>query len=72
MTDFEHFGDLKNLIILNIWKEKLVNSYLLGLFYLNHIKDGGATSFSHVTSTNLGINPQNFLTFSLNSIDTLV
>ena len=37
----EHFGNLKNLIILNIFKEKLVNSCLLGSFYLNPIQDGG-------------------------------
>ena len=39
MIDFEHFGDLKNLIILNILKEKLVNSCLLDLFHLNHIQE---------------------------------
>ena len=74
MTDFERFGDLKNLITLNILKEKLVNSSLLGSFYPNHIQDGGEppTSFSHVTSTNEGISLQNFLIFSLNSFDTLV
>ena len=31
---FKHFEDLKDLIILNILKEKLVMSYLLGSFYL--------------------------------------
>ena len=31
---FGHFQDLKNLIILNILKEKLVISCLLGSFYL--------------------------------------
>ena len=45
---FEHFGDLKNLIIFNILKEKLVNSCFLGSFYLNRI---------HVTATNIGISP---------------
>ena len=30
------------------------------------------TSFSPVTSTNIGISPQNFLTFSFNSFATLV
>ena len=37
---FEHFGELKNLIILNILREKLVNTCLRGLFYLNPIQDG--------------------------------
>ena len=32
---FKHFEDLKDLIILNILKEKLVMSCLLGFFYLN-------------------------------------
>ena len=40
--DFEQFGDLKNLIILNNLKEKLVNSWLLGSFYLNHFQDEGS------------------------------
>ena len=31
---FKHFEDLKDLIILNIFKEKLVMSCLLGSFYL--------------------------------------
>ena len=31
---FKHFEDLKDLIILNILKEKLVMSCLLGSFYL--------------------------------------
>ena len=30
------------------------------------------TSFSPVTSTNVGINPQDFLTFSFNPFDRLV
>ena len=32
---FKHFEDLKDLIILNILKEKLVMFCLLGFFYLN-------------------------------------
>ena len=43
------------------------------------IQDGGAkepppptTSFSSVTSTNVGFDPQNFLTFSFNLFATLV
>ena len=48
----------------------------------NPIKDGGGegggkkppspTSFSPVTSTNVGISPKNFLTFSFNLFDRLV
>ena len=44
----------------------------------NPIQDGGGikktppTSFSPVTSTNVGISPQNFLTFSYNLFGTLV
>ena len=40
--------------------------------YINPIQDGGGepkmppTSFSPVTSANVGISPQNFLTFSFN------
>ena len=33
---------------------------------------GGVTSFSPVTSTNVGINPQHFLAFNFNSFATLV
>ena len=44
---------------------------------LNPIQDGGEqkdlpTRFSPVPSTNGGISPQNFLTFSFNPFDTLV
>ena len=45
---------------------------------INPIQDGGGkpkrppTSFSPVTSTNVGFGPQNFLTFSFNSFATLV
>ena len=42
---------------------------------LNPIQDGGGrppTSFSPVTSTNVGIRPQNFLTFNFNPFATLV
>ena len=44
----------------------------------NPIQDGGeakrlpSTSFFPVTSTNVGIGPQNFLTFSFNPFDRLV
>ena len=49
------------------------------LQYLNPIQDVGegaakrpTTSFSHVTSTNLGLGPKNFLTFSFKPFATLV
>ena len=51
---------------------------LRNCFALNPIQDGGAksspspTSFSPVTSTNVGISPQNFLIFSFNPFATLV
>ena len=44
---------------------------LLTLFRMGGQK-GPPTSFSTVTSTNVGISPQNFLTFSFNSFATLV
>ena len=34
-------------------------------FRINPIQNGRPTSFSPVTSANVGINPQNFLTFIL-------
>ena len=37
---FEHFEDLKNLIILNILKDKLDISCFLGSFCLSPIQDG--------------------------------
>ena len=51
---------------------------MLTLDDVNPIQNGGEahkvplTSFSPVTSTNLGICPQNLLTFSFNPIATLV
>ena len=46
-------------------------------YYLNPIHDGGEekgppNSFSSVTSANVRINPQNFLTFSFNRFYALV
>ena len=73
------FEDSKNLIILNILKHKLVISCFVGLFYLNPLQGGGGVgqglkkppaSFSHVTSTNVGISPLSFEI--LNSFVTLV
>ena len=47
----------------------------LGILF-KPIQDGGEsaapTSFSPVTSANVGIKPQNFLTFSFNPFDRLV
>ena len=46
--------------------------------FLNPTQDGGGgakrppTSFPPVASTDVGISPQNFLTFSFNSFDRLV
>ena len=48
--------------------------------FFNPIRDWGGrggkkappTSFSTVTSTNVGIRPQNFLTFSFNPFERLV
>ena len=45
--------------------------------WFNPIQDGGgpkgpSTSFSPITSTNVGISPQNVLTFSFNPFATLV
>ena len=59
------------------------NFILKALFVLNPIQDGGGrgggerqkgfpTSFSPVTSTNVRISQQNFLTFSFNLFDRLV
>ena len=50
------------------------------LLRIDPVQDGGAgggkkappTSFSPVTSTNVEIRPQNFLTFSFNPFDRLV
>ena len=53
--------------------------YYFCFLVLNPIQDGGGggakrtpTSFSPVTSTNVGFGPQNFLTFSFNPFATLV
>ena len=48
---------------------------LFRILFLTHFRSKKApppTSFFHVTSTNVGISPQNFLTFSFNSFATLV
>ena len=61
----------KTLIIFFFWNKQYV--YIA----FNPIQDGGGkkappTSFSPVTSTNVGISPKNFLTFSFNPFDRLV
>ena len=45
---------------------------LLTLFRMGGGPKKPPTSFSPVTSTNVGINPKNFLTFSFNPFDRLV
>ena len=45
---------------------------MLTLFRMRGGKKALPTSFSPVTSTNVGIRPQNFLTFSFNPFDRLV
>ena len=59
---------------------KIVNTYKLNIyqvlnFMFNPIQERGKTSlasFSLGTSTNVGISPQNLLTFSFKSFTTLV
>ena len=50
-------------------KEEFIHELLLTLL---RRKKGPPTSFFPVTSTNVGISPQNFLTFSFNPFATLV
>ena len=52
---------------------------MMMLICINPIQDGGGgrqkgppTSFSPVTSTNVELSPQNFLTFSFNTFATVV
>ena len=47
-------------------------SILLTLFRIGGSKRLYPTSFSSVTSSNVGVSPQNFLTFSFNPFATLV
>ena len=55
-----------------------VYKHTVTIKYFKPIQDGGGaakwspTSFSPVTSTNVGTSPQNFLTFSFNPFATLV
>ena len=45
---------------------------MVDMHKLFDVEDNYATSFSPVTSTNVGFGPQNFLTFSFNPFATLV
>ena len=51
---------------------------MMMLIRINPIQDGKGgqrgppTSFSPITSTNVGLSPQNFLTFSFNTFATVV
>ena len=47
------------------------HAYVLTLFKMGGTKRP-PTSFSPVTSTNVGVSPQNFLTFSFNTFASLV
>ena len=49
------------------------SSRVLTLFKMKGVSGGwGPISFFRVTSTNVGIRPQNFLTFSFNTFATLM
>ena len=65
----------------NSIKKEFDNELVYNEKYLDPIQDGQGggkqatpppTSFSPVTSTNLGMRHQNFLTFSFNTFSTLV
>ena len=74
-------GPMKQLMWSSLWQE-IVNNWklLLTVFKdicLNLYQDGEGpksppTSFSPVTSTNVGFGPKNFLTFSFNPYATIV
>ena len=60
--------DKENYVVhIRALKQALNHGLILTLF-----KKGAPTSFYPVTSTNVGINPQNFLTFSFNAFDRLL
>ena len=68
-------------IVNHIWSEANYNLNSFTFVRFNPIQDGGGrggqkgpppTNFCPVTSTNVGISPQNFLTFSLNPFSTLL
>ena len=60
---------MKGIIKETYCKEEFIHELLLTLL---RGKKGPPTSFFPVTSTNVGISPQNFLTFSFNPFATLV
>ena len=53
-----------------MWKDTL--NLNLTLFRMEGAKKGPPNSFSPATSTNVGISPKNFLTFSFSPFDRLV
>ena len=59
------------IVAIDIKQKNLLNKHN---YNINPIKNGElslCTNFSHVTSTNEGISPENFLTFSFNLFATL-
>ena len=75
-----HFSDIRTLNMRNVCLQTYGNNKILfRIQETKPIQDGGGgaakwspTSFSPVTSTNVGTSPQNFLTFSFNPFATLV
>ena len=63
---------LKNLYLLNQKNPKKTSTNHIMVFFTQTYSGQGSTSFSPVTSTNVGFGPQNFLTFSFNPFTTLV
>ena len=58
--------------ILTLKHQKYKKRLLLTLLRMEGGQKGPPTSFSPVISTNVGISPQNFLTFRFNPFDRLV
>ena len=75
LTEYTIKNEIKELLFK--YRHEHIKKTLLFIRKLNPIQDGGGqkdppTSFSPVTSTNVGVGPQNFLTFSFNSFATLL